>query len=120
MPRRRAAALVAVCEELAAGSLVVDAGADPHRLRADLEARPGIGPWTAAYATMVALGDPDVFLPTDAGVLRGLGRLGLAADPRAAAARAGDWRPWRSYAVHHLWSVATGPTDAAPSGRSTP
>jgi AraC family transcriptional regulator of adaptative response / DNA-3-methyladenine glycosylase II len=31
------------------------------------------------------------------------------------AARAERWRPWRSYALHHLWAVASGPLgDPAP------
>ena len=50
---------------------------------------------------MRALGHPDVFLPTDIGIrdaLRGLGH-----DPAHAAALADDWRPWRSYALLHLW-----------------
>ena len=33
-----------------------------------LLALPGIGPWTADYIALRALGDPDVFLPTDVGV----------------------------------------------------
>ena len=56
---------------------------------------PGIGPWTADYIALRALGDPDVFLPTDVGVRRALAALGQA-DPDA-------WRPWRSYALMHLW-----------------
>jgi AraC family transcriptional regulator of adaptative response / DNA-3-methyladenine glycosylase II len=58
---------------------------------------PGIGPWTADYVLMRGLGDPDVFLDTDLGVRRALDRLAIGPD---AAAR---WRPWRSYALHHLW-----------------
>jgi AraC family transcriptional regulator of adaptative response / DNA-3-methyladenine glycosylase II len=53
---------------------------------------------------MRALGDPDVFLPSDVGVRNGLRRLGAADGPRDAAAIAERWRPWRSYALHHLWS----------------
>ncbi|MGH2687425.1 MAG: DNA-3-methyladenine glycosylase 2 family protein, partial [Actinomycetota bacterium] len=63
----------------------------------------GIGPWTADYVAMRALAHPDVFLPTDLGVRRALGRL----DPAAAAdpsARARPWGPWRSYALQHLWA----------------
>ena len=45
-------------------------------------ALPGIGPWTAAYIAMRALGDPDVFLPTDLGVRHALERLGLDRRPR--------------------------------------
>ena len=42
---------------------------------------PGIGPWTAQYVAMRALGDPDVFMPTDLGVRRGAAALGLADRP---------------------------------------
>jgi AraC family transcriptional regulator of adaptative response / DNA-3-methyladenine glycosylase II len=31
--------------------------------------------------------------------------LGLDGDPKAATARAESWRPWRSYALHHLWAT---------------
>jgi len=43
-------------------------------------------------------------------VLDALARLGAipkgsrAAQARSAAALAENWRPWRSYAVHHLWA----------------
>jgi len=63
---------------------------------------------------MRALSDPDAFLPTDVGVLDALTRLGAvpagtgasarAGAAKAAAALAESWRPWRSYAVHHLWA----------------
>jgi AraC family transcriptional regulator of adaptative response / DNA-3-methyladenine glycosylase II len=55
---------------------------------------------------MRALSDPDVFLPTDLGVLRGLGKLGGPSTPTDAVAASEPWRPWRSYALHHLWSAA--------------
>jgi AraC family transcriptional regulator of adaptative response / DNA-3-methyladenine glycosylase II len=44
-----------------------------------------------------------VFLPTDLGVRRAIDRLDLPADPKSAAALAEQWRPWRSYALIHLW-----------------
>ena len=43
-------------------------------------------------------------MPTDLGVRRALDQLGVPGDPRAAAARAEAWRPWRSYALMHLWT----------------
>jgi hypothetical protein len=58
------------------------------------------GPWTAGYIRMRALSDPDAFLPSDVGVRNALRRLGA----REAAELAGSWRPWRSYAVQHLWA----------------
>ena len=71
---------------------------------------PGIGPWTAGYIRMRALGDPDVFLATDLGVRQGMARAGLAFDEaRATEAAADRWRPWRSYAQLHIWSLLDQP-----------
>jgi AraC family transcriptional regulator, regulatory protein of adaptative response / DNA-3-methyladenine glycosylase II len=109
MPRVRAIALTALATALASGELSLDPGADRDHAEARLLAMPGIGGWTAAYIRMRALSDPDAFLPADAGVLGALSALGAVAGRRAKAAReaavlAGSWRPWRSYAVHHLWA----------------
>lgn len=104
MPRTRAAALTGACRLIADGGLVLDAGSDRQQAAAVLQSVPGIGPWTAGYVSMRALGDPDVFLPTDIGVRNALQRLGQAGDPRTATALAEAWRPWRTYALHHLWA----------------
>jgi AraC family transcriptional regulator of adaptative response / DNA-3-methyladenine glycosylase II len=105
LPARRAATLIAVCAALAAGDLDVDCGADRDEVESALLRVPGIGPWTAGYVRLRALGDPDVFLPDDLGVRRALVGLGLPHDARAAAARAAQWRPWRSYALMYLWNA---------------
>jgi AraC family transcriptional regulator, regulatory protein of adaptative response / DNA-3-methyladenine glycosylase II len=94
MPRSRQRALAAMAGALADG-LVLERGADA---RAELLALPGIGPWTAEYIAMRALGDPDAWMPTDIGVRHGLARIG--AGPEAAEA----WRPFRAHAVVHLWA----------------
>ena len=124
MPRGRALALTGLAAALASGELSLDPGAERDRAEAVLLALPGIGPWTASYIRMRALSDPDAFLPTDVGVLDALSRLGAlsrsagpiemepsagpgparARNAKAAAALAESWRPWRSYAVHHLWA----------------
>ena len=106
MPRPRGRALAAALALVADGSLVLDPGAERADTMARLMEVPGIGPWTASYVAMRAMGDPDVFLPTDLGVLRGLAALGGPGEAKAAAAQAAAWRPWRSYALHHLWSMA--------------
>ncbi len=103
MPRARGRALVALCEALATGRIRLDRSADRRDVRASLLEVPGIGPWTAGYVAMRALGDPDVFLPTDIGVRRALRDAGR--DPAAAEALSSEWRPWRSYALLHLWST---------------
>ena len=114
MPRSRALALTGLASALASGELLLDPGAERDRAEAVLLALPGIGPWTASYIRMRALSDPDAFLPSDVGVLDALARLGAvpagtgpsarARAAKAAAALAQNWRPWRSYAVHHLWA----------------
>jgi AraC family transcriptional regulator of adaptative response / DNA-3-methyladenine glycosylase II len=109
MPRARAVALVGLCRALAHGELRLDAGADRAEARRRLLALRGIGPWTAGYVAMRALGDPDVFLAEDLGVRHALRRLGGPDDPRAARALAAAWSPWRSYASQHLWQASTSP-----------
>jgi AraC family transcriptional regulator, regulatory protein of adaptative response / DNA-3-methyladenine glycosylase II len=108
MPRGRAVALTGLAAALASGELSLDPGAERDRAEAALLALPGIGPWTASYIRMRALSDPDAFLPTDVGVLAALSRLGAlsrSALSRSALSRSAlSWRPWRSYAVHHLWA----------------
>jgi AraC family transcriptional regulator of adaptative response / DNA-3-methyladenine glycosylase II len=109
MPRARASALTGLCRALAEGGLVLDAGADRLKARAQLLALPGIGPWTASYVAMRALRDPDAFMASDLGVRHALERLGEDGSPAGAERLAERWRPYRSYAVQHLWgSLETG------------
>ncbi|WP_028655927.1 DNA-3-methyladenine glycosylase 2 family protein [Nocardioides sp. J54] len=101
MPRARGRALTGLAAALADGDLVLDRGPDRGELREQLLALPGIGPWTADYIALRALGHPDVWLPTDVGV-----RNALAGRPPADPER---WRPWRSYALLHLWTSLSDP-----------
>ena len=98
MPRRRAATVVELARRMTSGELHLDPGADWDEAERRLLEIPGVGPWTAAYIRMRALGDPDVSLPTDLGVARAARARGLEPDdPR--------WKPWRSYAMHYLWNL---------------
>jgi AraC family transcriptional regulator of adaptative response / DNA-3-methyladenine glycosylase II len=109
MPATRRRTLAALAQAVADGSLAIDPGAEPRELEAQLLAIPGVGAWTAAYVAMRALGDPDAFLPTDLGVRRAMARLGELDDARTVATLAERWRPWRAYAVAHLWTVPANP-----------
>jgi AraC family transcriptional regulator, regulatory protein of adaptative response / DNA-3-methyladenine glycosylase II len=110
LPDARRRTLLRLAELLADGALVIDPGADRGEVETRLRALRGIGPWTAGYIRMRALGDPDVFLGTDLGVRAGLRRVRLSTELRRAMETAQRWRPWRSYAVHHLWTAHRSPT----------
>jgi AraC family transcriptional regulator, regulatory protein of adaptative response / DNA-3-methyladenine glycosylase II len=107
MPAARRRTLRALATAVATGRLVLDPGADRAETEARLVEIPGIGPWTAQYVALRALGDPDVLLPTDLGVRRGAAALGLPDDPSTLISHAhATWAPWRSYATIRLWRHA--------------
>jgi AraC family transcriptional regulator of adaptative response / DNA-3-methyladenine glycosylase II len=95
----RARAIVALAKEVASGSLQLDPSAPVDATLATLERIPGVGPWTAQYIAMRALAWPDAFPHPDVAVLKAMGEP----DGRQALALAEAWRPWRAYAVLHLW-----------------
>lgn len=70
------------------------------KVRSQMLALPGVGPWTADLVALRVLRDPDVFLPGDLVLRQALG--GVSA--REAASTAQAWRPHRSLAVLHLWT----------------
>jgi AraC family transcriptional regulator of adaptative response / DNA-3-methyladenine glycosylase II len=107
MPTSRRQTIRALAVAVSDGSLHLDPGADRAETEATLLNLPGIGPWTAQYVAMRALGDPDVLMPTDLGVRRGAAALGLPTNPTVLGAHANTlWAPWRSYATMHLWRHA--------------
>jgi AraC family transcriptional regulator of adaptative response / DNA-3-methyladenine glycosylase II len=114
-PPVRREALVGVARAIEDGRLRLDAGAVREDAVGQLRRIRGVGPWTAGYIAMRALGDPDVLLSGDVALRRAFverSRIVGAVDPAEARAqtagamhaRAERWRPWRSYAVHHLWA----------------
>ncbi|HUP08630.1 MAG TPA: Ada metal-binding domain-containing protein [Caldimonas sp.] len=102
--RTRANAIVALAQAWPRISARLAKRTEPEALIAALCDLPGIGPWTAHYIAMRALGWPDAHLPGDVAVLAALRRLHGELTPRAAQARTLAWQPWRSYAVLRLWN----------------
>jgi AraC family transcriptional regulator of adaptative response / DNA-3-methyladenine glycosylase II len=103
MPRSRARTVVDLAAALADGIVRLDAGADREEAAIRLATIRGIGPWTVAYVRMRALGDPDAFLPSDLVARRALVRS-VHGDQDVMEAAAQRWRPYRSYAMLHLWA----------------
>jgi AraC family transcriptional regulator of adaptative response / DNA-3-methyladenine glycosylase II len=88
---------------VADGQIVLMPNADIEQTLERLRALPGVGEWTAQYIAMRALAWPDAFPHADYGVLKAMGRIDPSIDPRKALAASEAWRPWRAYAVMHLW-----------------
>jgi 3-methyladenine DNA glycosylase/8-oxoguanine DNA glycosylase len=103
LTRAKATAIARLAETLATGRLDCARLADlpSDDVQAALVALPGIGPWTASYVRMRVLGDRDAFPAADLGVIKALEALGIARVDQVATAE--RWRPWRAYAVLHLW-----------------
>jgi AraC family transcriptional regulator of adaptative response / DNA-3-methyladenine glycosylase II len=118
MPAGRRRAIVALAQAVDDGDVVIDPGADAAELRRSLVALPGIGPWTAEYVAMRALRDPDAFMPTDLGIRRAAVALGLPDDPVHLRELTEHWRPWRSYAMAHLWATPAAATPQLPTRRT--
>ena len=100
MPGARARSVIALARAVADGVLELMPNADIEATLDKLRALPGVGEWTAQYIAMRALAWPDAFPHTDLGVMRTLGEK----NPRRILELGEAWRPWRAYAVMHLWN----------------
>src|SRR4029434_10722305 len=100
----RAATLAGAARRIADGGLDLEQlrDASPDDAQAALEDLPGIGPWTASYVRMRALGDRDAFPSADLGVIKAMQAAGVGR--QAIIEVAERWRPWRGYATLHLWA----------------
>ena len=63
----------------------------------------GIGPWTANYIALRAIGEPDAFPAGDLGLQKAAGN-GDRLTQKALEQLAEKWRPWRGYAALYLWT----------------
>ena len=113
MTTARRRTVLTVAQAIAERRIEVSATADRDELRARLRELPGVGDWTVE-CIMMRLGDTDAFPATDLGVRRGLRLLGLPHDRASVARLAEPWRPWRAYALQHLWNVGAA---SRPAGR---
>jgi AraC family transcriptional regulator of adaptative response / DNA-3-methyladenine glycosylase II len=106
VPASRSATLIALAQAICEGRLDLSPDADGEAVRAALLAIRGVGPWTADYIALRGLGDPDAFLPSDL-VIRQVLAVGKGLpSPLVVERQSQRWRPWRAYAVVHLWTSA--------------
>lgn len=114
LPKTRAATIRALSAAVAGGRLSFEGGQRLEDFVARATALPGIGDWTAQYIAMRGLALPDAFPAGDLVLQQRLAPAGVARlSERATAARAEAWRPWRAYAVLHLWHLPSEAVEAA-------
>jgi AraC family transcriptional regulator, regulatory protein of adaptative response / DNA-3-methyladenine glycosylase II len=109
LTKRRVETLRGLSRAFAVGDLNLDASTGLEDTQARLTALPGIGPWTAQYIAMRALGEPDAFPTGDLGLLNACKAMGMEMSARELDKRAENWRPWRAYAAMHLWAMLPSP-----------
>jgi len=105
LPRTRAATLRAIARACAEGHLDFSRAQTLEHFVQQAVALPGIGPWTAHYMALRAMGMPDAFPAGDLILQQVLGE-GQRLSERDTERRSQPWRPWRAYAVLHLWHLA--------------
>ena len=119
LTKARSAAIRALAWAVAEGRL--DLRAEPEAVVERLRALPGFGEWTAQYVALRALGEADAFPSSDLVLRRAAAGGAVPLTPSELAARAEAWRPWRAYAVFHLWNAAaTAPRPGARGRRREP
>ena len=91
----RARAINQLSQMVTDGTLSLDTGAAYALLRKTLLSIKGIGPWTADYIALRALGEPDAF-PSEDLILR----RALAKHPNI---KSEEYAPYRSYLAAYLW-----------------
>jgi AraC family transcriptional regulator of adaptative response / DNA-3-methyladenine glycosylase II len=106
----RARAIIALAQALVEGDLSLEPTAQIDATVTALEKIPGVGPWTAQYIAMRALAWPDAFPHPDVAVLKAMKTLFGTSTQKQADQHAEAWRPWRAYAVLHLWKSLEKPT----------
>jgi AraC family transcriptional regulator, regulatory protein of adaptative response / DNA-3-methyladenine glycosylase II len=97
---KRAECLIALARAVAEGEVKLEPGVDVEATIERLKLLPGIGDWTAQYIAMRALRWPDAFPHSDLGLRKALGET----SSKRILEIAESWRPWRAYALMHLWN----------------
>jgi AraC family transcriptional regulator, regulatory protein of adaptative response / DNA-3-methyladenine glycosylase II len=105
MTRTRAMCLAGIAEAIIADTHLFDPRRNLAEAVAQLRTLAGIGEWTAQYIAMRALGESDAFLAADVGAQRSFAKHARRLSGLKLLARAERWRPWRAYAMLHLWTA---------------
>ena len=103
MPGGRIKCIQQFAQAVARGDVRLEVKQSLEDSIAELTRLPGIGPWSAHYMALRALGEPDAFPSGDMGLQKAAGgstRL----TAKALEAKAAAWQPWRGYGALYLWN----------------
>jgi len=100
--------IIGISRAIAEGRLDLEAlrSTPPEQARARLLEHKGVGPWTAEYVCLRALGKPDHLPASDVGLQKAIQlfyRLRKLPSPARVEQLARKWSGWRSYATFYLW-----------------
>jgi AraC family transcriptional regulator of adaptative response / DNA-3-methyladenine glycosylase II len=113
LPVRRASALSSLAAAVTGDPEIFGPRRDLEDAIHQLRRLPGLGKWNAEYIAMRELREPDAFPAADLGLMRAMtDGGGRRPTVREMLARAERWRPWRAYALQHLWTRGEGTTGA--------
>ena len=118
IPRARVTALQGFAHAVADGTLAFNESGE--RVMRALLQLPGVGPWTAGYVALRGLGEPDGFPAGDLILRQQASTDSNTLTARELEACAEAWRPFRGYAVMHLWQAGTDSTGRVAATHSTP
>jgi len=107
LPRSRANTLNTVARAICMGSVDFRPEQSLDDFVAAWVELPGVGAWTAHYIALRALSHPDAFPAADLVLRKAIGANGALVTPAVLQTIAEQWRPWRAYAVMHLWRSAS-------------
>ncbi len=103
LPLARAATIRSLAQAVLEGRLHFRSEQTLPQFVESCVALPGIGEWTAHYIAMRALSQPNAFPAADLVLRKALSQDGKLVSTKILEKRSEAWRPWRAYAVMHLW-----------------
>lgn len=99
MPLKRGAAIIHLAQQMVKGEFPLHTPVDVEQGVKMLISYPGIGRWTANYIALRGWQANDVFLPDDYLIKQRFPGM----TPTQIRRYAERWKPWRSYALLHIW-----------------
>ncbi|KFC80527.1 DNA-3-methyladenine glycosylase 2 [Buttiauxella agrestis] len=99
MPLKRGEAIIHLAQLMVNGEFPLNSPVDVERGVKVLTTYPGIGRWTANYIALRGWQAKDVFLPDDYLIKQRFPGM----TPAQIRRYAERWKPWRSYALLHIW-----------------